>query len=454
MAATSFTTSWRPPAGGRQRPKGSHGLPLSAALVGALASSAASAADLLPVKASPAAVVSQAWEATLASEVRYYAWRGDRGSPSTSSTASGSGSQLYVPYALQIAGNPTEDFTLVLLGRSGWVRSKQSTAGLAGEVETITDTVATATLTYLGIAGLQPFVALSMNAPTGKSVLSGAQANARMDPDLVEVGSFGEGWNIGPTVGFSVPITASFMATASVGYTWRGRFDRERSSAEINPAVQSLTRLDPGDTITGTAALAYQGNPWAWSITGAISEETTTVENGIDLYRAGRRYLASAVVSYSWPEQLGQTTLTGAYSHSNRNEVKFLNVAALVAETFNTNSDPYRVGVQHLFPIGANFAFGPTGSYLHRNSNSYDATTLQFVPAKERWAAGGQARYALSDKVTLNMRAEHVWVREDERLAPGGQQFSVLANAFVAGSAVPVVSSTGWMVAAGANAKF
>jgi ABC-type Co2+ transport system permease subunit len=36
--------------------------------------------------------------------------------------------------------------------------------------------------------------------------------------------------------------------------------------------------------------------------------------------------------------------------------------------------------------------------------------------------------------------------------AAGGQQFSVLANSFVAGSAVPVVSSTGWI--AGANAKF
>jgi hypothetical protein len=293
-----------------------------------------------------------------------------------------------------------------------------------------------------------------MNASTGKSVLSGSQANARMDPDLVEIGSFGEGWNIGPTVGFNVPVTASFMVTASVGYTWRGSFDRERSSAEINPAVQSLTSLDPGDTITGTAALAYQGSPWAWSITGAVSEETTTGENGVDLYRAGRRYLASAVVSYSWPEQWGQTTLTGAYAHSNRNEVKFLNVAALVTEVFNTNSDLYRVGVQHLFAVAENFAIGPTGSYLNRNTNSYDATTLQFVPAKERWAAGGQARYAVTDKITLNVRAEHVWVREDERLAPGGQQFSVLANAFVAGSAVPIVSSTGWMVAAGANAKF
>jgi len=110
--------------------------------------------------------------------------------------------------------------------------------------------------------------------------------------------------------------------------------------------------------------------------------------------------------------------------------------------------------VQHLFIVSQNFVVGPTGSYLHRNNNHYDAGTLQFVPAKERWAAGGMARVAVNEKVTLNLRGEHVWTSEDERLAPNGQQFSVLLNQFVAGSAVPVVSSTGWMVAGGANVKF
>jgi hypothetical protein len=64
---------------------------------------------------------------------------------------------------------------------------------------------------------------------------------------------------------------------------------------------------------------------------------------------------------------------------------------------------------------------------------------------------GGIARKALTQNVTFNVRGEYIWTDEDERSAPGGQQFSVLANAFVAGSAVPVVSSRGWMIAAGVN---
>ena len=76
------------------------------------------------------------------------------------------------------------------------------------------------------------------------------------------------------------------------------------------------------------------------------------------------------------------------------------------------------------------------------------------MPAKKRWAAGAVLRYAATNKVTLNARFEHVWVRENSRPAADGQLFSVLLGQFVAGSAVPALSSDGWMVSGGANITF
>jgi hypothetical protein len=394
------------------------------------------------------------WTVTVASEVRYYSWRGNRGSPTTVNTAPGSGSELYIPFAAQLTGNPTDDFKVQFLARGGWVHATQSTGGLTGSVDTFIDTVASGTITYLGINGVQPFAALSANLPTGKSALFGTAANARMDPDLVEVGTFGEGWNVGPSVGFNLPLNRSLMLTASVGYTWRYSFERERSTAQPDPTVQAATSVDPGDVLTVTAGIGYQAGPWTVKLTGSWSEETTTQENGADLFQAGSRYFGSATLSYRWPEAWGQTTVNASAAHWNRNKVLYLGASALVTEAFNTNSDLYRVYAQHLFLVGRNFAFGPTGSYLQRNHNSYDPGTLQFVPAKERWAAGMLARYAVNNRVTFNLRAEHVWTRELERIAPGGLQFSVLANAFVAALAVPVVSSTGWILSGGVNVKF
>lgn len=397
------------------------------------------------------------WSATLASEVRYFSWKGDRGTPAGVNSNPGSGSQLYIPYALQLVGKPNDLYKFELLGRGGWVRAKQSTAGLSGEVETVNDTVANGTLTYLGFNGFQPFAALSINMPTGESALFGTAANARMDPDLVELSSYGEGWNIGPTVGFNLPLTPAIIFTASAGYTWRGEFDRESPLTADDPnqppsAVQDLTTIDPGDVFTVTAAVAYKEGPWSATLLGSVSEETETIQDGTPLYKPGRRYFGAATLSYIWA-QAGVTTLTASMARSARNEVLFLGASALATEPMNTNSNLYRIGLQHLAPVGPLW-LGPTGSFLYRDSNGYVATTLQFVPAKERYAAGLIARYGASDKVTVNLRAEHVWTREDETQAVGGEQFSVLANAFVAGSAVPVVSNRGWQIAGGLNVKF
>ena len=423
--------------------------------------SGAHAADLPLVTKAPQPAqegMSPQWTTTFASEVRYYSWTGNRGSPTGVNGNPGSGAQVYTPYALQLVGLPNDQFKVELLGRGGWVRSRQSTGGLTGEVDTVTDTVASGTVTYLGFAGVQPFVSLNVNIPTGKAALPGLAANARMDPDLVEISSFGEGWNVGPTIGFNLPITPDLIFTTSAGYTLRGSFDRENSLTPLDPTLppstaQVPTSLNPGDVLTLTAALSSRWGAWSSTLLASLSEETTTIENGTPLYKPGRRYLATATVSYSWPETWGVTTLNTAMAHSNRNEVLFLGAAALVTEPFNTNSNIYRVDLQHLVPFGQVWV-GPTGSYLHRDNNSYNTLTLQYVPAKERIAAGMIARYAATGQVTFNLRAERFWTRENERDAINGQQFSVLADAFVKGSAVPVVSSDGWQVAGGLNVRF
>jgi hypothetical protein len=402
--------------------------------------------------AEPSAPAS-AWNISLASEVRYYTWSADRGNPTSFNQSSGGGSELYVPYALQLSGQPNPDWKISLLGRGGWVSARQITAGQTGAVETVTDTVASGTVTYVGIRGFQPFASLATNIPTGRSSLPGNAAYARMDPDLVEISTFGEGWNIGPTAGFNLPFTQNLVAALSVGYTWRGAYNRERPLDEPNPTTQSPTSINPGEVITYSASLGYQDNVWSWSLVGSVSGESATKQNGSDLYQPGLRYFGSGTVGYRWPAQWGQTTLNASAAHSLRNDVLFIGTPALLTEMMNTNANVFRVGAQHLFAFDR-MAIGPTGSYLYRDQNSYDSYSYQFVPEKQRWAAGGLVRYAASENMTLNVRVERVWTLEDDHPAIKGQQFSSLANAFVPASAVPTVSSEGWMVAGGLNVKF
>ena len=402
------------------------------------------------------------WTTTFSTETRYYSWRNNFVPPGTTGIGPGRGWEVYIPFATQLTGKPVNDLSVDLVVRGGWVKAAQTTTGLSGEVATSTDTAVSFNTTYLGWQGLRPFIALSANLPTGKSALFGTSVNARMDPDLVEISTFGEGYNFGPTFGLNVPIAGSLLFTASVGYTYRGPFNRESAFPVFPPGVDpglvaNLTdilqtlRIDPGENTTVTGAINYGTGPFAVGLTGSASWESPTVIFDLKTFRPGLRYLLSLESSYKWPEKWGVTELTAAAAHSNRNKLVF-EVHDPTVERFNSNSNIYRIGMQHLFPV-EQFQIGPTVSFLYRDHNGYNATTLQFVPQKTRWAAGVLAQYAPNATVTLNARAEHVWTHENESLAVDGVRLDVLANSLIPGSTVPVISGTAWQTSFGINVK-
>jgi opacity protein-like surface antigen len=420
------------------------------------------------VAAAPSAMT---WSETFSSEVRYFSWKSDLGFPTNLTsgatgvvlpiTSRGSGTEVYTPYATELVGT-SNDFKIDLLARGGWVSARQSTAGITGEVATATDTTASGTFTYLGLNGIQPFVSLLLNLPTGLASLNPNQVNARMDPDLVDIADFGEGLNIGPTLGFTVPLNSNLLVTASAGYTHRGTYEREGPLTPAPPdTVSQPTQIQPGDVVTLTGVVGHQTGPWSGNLTGTVTQQTDTVQNGVPFLQAGRRYLIAFSESYTWPQaHMGTTTLTGSASHSNRNQVLFQCLpgvcpTVLTLEPFNTNSNLYRIGIDHMFTFDK-FSVGPLGSFLFRDHNGYDPVTLQFVPAKDRWSVGARATYSPNDTVTFNARVEHVWIHEDENPSPlpNDQKIDILTAGSALQFPIPVVSSTGWQVAMGATAKF
>ena len=145
-----------------------------------------------------------------------------------------------MPFALKSAGRlPNRDFNVELVARGGYVWARQSSGRLSGEVSTVTDTTTSVAVTYLGWQAIQPFASVATNLPTGRSALYGSAANARMDPDLVDIANFGEGFNIGPSIGVNIAVTGSLVLTVSAGYTWRGPFDRENGLDATDPNIQS-----------------------------------------------------------------------------------------------------------------------------------------------------------------------------------------------------------------------
>jgi hypothetical protein len=194
-------------------------------------------------------------------------------------------------------------------------------------------------------------------------------------------------------------------------------------------------------------------------MTGTITENGTTKEDGTPFVKPGQRSLIAATASYDWPgARSGTTTVNASAAHSNRNQVLFECLTGcptgLVAEPFNTNSNVFQAGVQHLFNLDK-FAVGPAGSFLFRDNNGYEPTTLQFVPAKQRWSAGVLAQYSPNNALNFNARLDRIWTHENQTPGlPNGEMFSVLENSTVTAFTVPVISSTGWLCTVGMTASF
>jgi hypothetical protein len=284
-----------------------------------------------------------------------------------------------------------------------------------------------------------------VNAPTGTSALYGTSAFARMDADLVDIPTFGEGWNVGPTAGVNIALAKSVLASFGVGYTYRGPFDREGA---VDPAtlVQGTTRLDPGDTTTVNATLAAEHGPLVAKLSGAYTWESRTRLNGQSFYKSGDRYMLSGSATHQW-DRFWSSTVSAIYSHFSKNKVAIFGIPELVVEQFNSNSDVTKVILETTYRQDA-FSIGPVGSYMRRDKNAWSPIAFLFLPAKIRWSAGGAAAYAITPKATLRARVEHVWTKEDEN------EQKVITGIPLAGTAVPAVSSTGLICSLGGTFQF
>jgi hypothetical protein len=390
-----------------------------AAILASLLANAARAADI-PVKAPPAALA-PAWQYTFDEDTRFYSWTGSRGFPASPAGPGGSGWQLYVPVSIGAVGKTSPDNKWEFQVRSGYVWSNQTTPGQTGHFADLTDTGVTGTYTYLGIDGIQPYASLALNLPTGRSALFGTAPNARMDPDLVGISVFGEGFNVGPTIGANIPVGESWLFGASAGYTYRGSYTKDALANPVTftPFTGPTSTLKPGDDFTLTGSVGYAQGAFLARTTASVMFETSTAITGVlngvaysgPLYRSGDRYLVQSVMSYGWT-QYWSSVFVGAWTHSNHNQVLAADLPPLVAELFNSNTDVYQASLDNKLQVRPDLVVGPTAGVLYRTNNSWVSTSAQFVAAKTKWTAGAFATYNVLKTVALNGRVEHYWINQ------------------------------------------
>ncbi len=378
----------------------------------------------------PAADAASNWLVSYSTSTQVMGWTSTYGYPAPNAgTGAGSGTQIYSSHGLQATGRLNDDLKLQLTLRSGAIWSQQNSPGFSGTFSGITDTSLSSTLTYYGFDGIQPFVALSTNVPTGSSTSSGFRS--KMDSDISKIPNFGEGLNLGGTLGANIPLTQALIGTLSFGYIYRGAYASDGTLGNAN-----ADWLKPGDVATLTASLNWKEGPWSAQGSAVYAFESRARLAGVDYFRSGDRFTLSGALGYAW-SAAWSSKLSGSWTRIGLNELYVTPPGAINLEPFNSNGDVFTVGLSTAYTDGA-WTLSPNASLLYRNRNAYDPVNLSFVPAKTTASLGLGLAYAITRKASLNASLAHTWAAEDPRDA----------------TATPQMLTRVWTVGFGGTVKF
>jgi len=390
-----------------------------------------------PAPAEPLAGEADPWTISLSSQIEYYSWTSTKGYPATGAGAEGSGSQTYMPVGVKLAGRPSELLSLEFLVRSAFFYSSQETAGMSGTARGMTDTSLTATGTYYGMAGLQPFLSLTTNLPTGNAEQSAASSFGKMDSDVVDTPVFGEGFNGGVTLGTNIPLTPTLIASVGAGYTYRGAYDRESF------AGPGTTKIDPGDTYSVNLGLGFQGERLSWQTQIAYTGESETELNDAPYYQSGGSVFTSLGLGYAWSDEWASDASI-SYTHTEKNHVLTSGLPPLVAETLNSNSDVVKLDFATNY-AGEDFSLGPKIGFVRRNANSWSPTDLEYLPAKTSWSLGLAGQYAVTPDFILSADVARIWLKENQ---------SPDKTLLGPGSGIPEITTRAWQMTIGGSWQF
>ncbi len=186
------------------------------------------------------------------------------------------GYQIYLPLKVSFQ---EKQFTLDILSGYAYTvyNSPDDPTNSMGD---ILDTRVNLSYEILGRWPVDVLIGLDLNLPTGRTKLSLKELSLIMDPDLVPITSFGEGFNLNPTLNIAKEWGALMMGMG-VGYLMRGEYDY----------ASTIEDYDPGDIYNLTAEIQYEFSP---SFIAYLFAQYTYYEmdkvGGQNYYREGKLF--------------------------------------------------------------------------------------------------------------------------------------------------------------------
>lgn len=307
----------------------------------------------------PTARDARAVELSASTGVRYDAWSG---------TGSRSASQLQVPIT---AWGRAGDFSASLLTAYVYTEADLS-GGDSASLGTVVDTKLTSSYELVGKLPLDLLFGLDFNLPTGKTRLSRKELELVPDPELLPIDSFGEGFNVNPTV-TAARSWGSVAAGLALGYLWRGSYD----------VSSDLEDYDPGDVgnVTGEVRWAFAPE-WQARLVGEYAFYGKDELDGEEVLKEGD--FASLFAEARWLRDPWGASLSVQAIFRGKNEIPDAGGGGLETEDRNSHGDEWRMVLASRYDLDAVTRLTAAVRGLWVTENGYASSSARYVGARNK----------------------------------------------------------------------
>ncbi len=279
-------------------------------------------------------------------------------------------SQTYVPVRIEWQH---QDFSLSVL--TGYADTHIEQPGIRRRsLSDILDTKVNFSYEISGKMPVDVFIGLDFNLPTGKTNLKQEDLVLIMDPDLISINNFGEGFNINPTLSMAKE-WKNWVVGIGIGYVWRGEYDYSENIKDYNP----------GDIFNTNAELRYYFYDWNARLFGGYVRHNTDKIKDADSHREGDYYSLGFGLNYT-PQKWDVAIILQSIF---RNKSKFQEAAGgLFTEANKSYGDEWvgDISLKHFLDDKTAIKSFIQGLFITKND--YPSDSPFFVGRREKFSLG------------------------------------------------------------------
>lgn len=292
--------------------------------------------------------------------------------------------QSYAP--IRIDGQ-FDDFSITL--QTAYANTRLDESGTITKVDNVLDTKINTSYAIIGKFPVDILLGFDLNLPTGKTDLTSKENDLAlaMDPDLVSITTFGEGFNVNPTVTIAKQF-GKFVGGIGFGYLYRGEYDY---SSELG-----ISDYDPGDIISLTGEARYYFSPKMYSrlfIRHAWYEKDTL--RGTDFYQEGDFSLFGLGLYYKQKKEW-DAGLTFHGILRDKSKFRETSNSAFATESHKGHGDEWIVDLAAKYLLNEKTALRSSLQGRIFTENDYPSDSSYFVGQRKKLSLGIGATRVLS----------------------------------------------------------